>query len=134
PWEAVRARQAQPAVRLSQYKSEVASDDLRAVNRFLTDDLLASASPEVSRGKELTVRDAVDRAAESVAERFKQRPLTEAAVRAVLAETYDSLGLTERGLPHAQAAAQLQLREHGPNHEATLAAQCKLGMLLAHLN
>jgi serine/threonine protein kinase/Flp pilus assembly protein TadD len=115
-------------------KADVAAEDVRAVNRFLTDDLLASASPEVTRGREMTVREALDRAAAEVANTFKDRPLTEAAVRNSLASTYDQLGLSERALDHAQAALAIFRRERGADDEETIAAANGVGMLLAKLN
>ena len=126
-WQAVRAARAER-------RAVAASENLREVNRFLTEDLLASAAPDVSRGRELTVREAVDRAAGSVAERFRGRPQSEVAVRRVLAETYDSLGLANFGLPHAQAAYELSRRQHGDDHRETLESAHTLGSVLWSLS
>jgi non-specific serine/threonine protein kinase/serine/threonine-protein kinase len=126
-WQAVRATRAEASAR-------AVSENLKEVNQFLTQDLLASASPEVTRGRDLTVREAVDRAARSVAERFEKRPLTEAAVRAVLADTYDSLGLTETSLQHARAAMEIYARLGGPNDPQALLSAERVGRALATLN
>ncbi|MBC8106985.1 MAG: tetratricopeptide repeat protein, partial [Anaerolineae bacterium] len=126
-WQAVRAsREKQQAI--------LAKDSMREVNRFLTDDLLASASPEVTRGKEMTVREAVDVAAESVSERFKGKPDTEAAVHTVLADTYNALGLFERSRKHAQAARALLVPLYGLSDERVLDIDRFIGSLLSKLN
>ena len=48
-----------------------------AVNRFLTEDLLAAASPERERDPQITVRAVLDRAAGAIGDRFEQQPLVE---------------------------------------------------------
>jgi len=137
-WQAIRATRAERQALLDKReaeaqrsRAEIASANERAINRFLTEDLLALAAPEFSRGRETTVRDALDRAAEAVGRRFGSRPLIQAAVRNMLAETYESLGLPTVGMPHAQAAMQIRLRQHGPDHPATLESMLAVGRLLA---
>jgi eukaryotic-like serine/threonine-protein kinase len=126
-WQMFRATRAERDAR-------AASDDLAEVNRFLTDDLLASASPEITRGREMTVREAVDRAAAAVAQRFRGRPLVEARVRVVLASTYSELGEVERALENSQAALVLLREARGPDHRDTLDVSGQVGQLLAKLN
>jgi len=140
-WQAIRATRAErlavaekQEAQLQRARAETASETVKEVNHFLTDDLLAIASPEISRGKEVTVREALDRAADIVASRFPNRPVSEAAVRSVLADTYDSLGETERGLPHAKAAYTLLLRERGADDESTLTAAHEVARELAVLD
>jgi serine/threonine protein kinase len=133
-WQAIRAEREKREAQFQRQQAVNSSDNLRAVNHFLTEDLLASAAPEVSRGRPMTVREAVDRAAESVSQRFVDRPHTEAAIRQVLAETYDSLGLFERSLTHAQASLALFERADGPDAESTINAKRYTGAELAKLN
>ena len=64
----------------------------RAVNTFLNDDLLAAANPYRNREPDLRVRDVLDRARESVGERFAGRPAEEAAIRTTLGRTYSGIG------------------------------------------
>ncbi len=139
--QAIRATRAERIARAEKVEAdaqrrnaEVAADNVKEVNHFLTEDLLASAAPEVTRGREMTVRQAVDVAAETVAQRFKDRPLTEAAVHGILADTYDSLGLYDRALGHAQSAGTIQSRERGPNDALTLNAMRVTGRELTRLN
>lgn len=59
---------------------------------FVREDLLAAADPSALPGHELTVREALDRAAPAVAARFAGQPVEQAAVRLTLAELYRALG------------------------------------------
>jgi serine/threonine protein kinase/type II secretory pathway pseudopilin PulG len=140
-WQAIRARRAERQAvaqkneaQLQRQRAEDASQNVREVNHFLTDDLLASASPEITRGREMTVREALDRAAQTVPDRFKGRPITEAAVRAVVADTYSALGRTDVGLPHAQATLDILNRQLGPDDEQTLTAAHEVGRELSILH
>ena len=133
-WQAIRATRAEHEARAALRQAKDAADEAREVNRFLTDDLLAAASPEVTRGREMTVREALDRAAASIAQSFLDRPMTEAAVRAALADTYDALGLFPHSLEHAQAALDLARGARGPDDEQALAATAAVGRQLAKLN
>jgi non-specific serine/threonine protein kinase/serine/threonine-protein kinase len=133
-WQAYRATRAEREARGSQRRAEDAAAEVREVNRFLTEDLLASADPDVTLGREMTVREALDRAAEGIAGRFRARPLTEAAVHVVLAETYDGLGLAPRALVHAQSALDLTRGARGLDDAQTLAATAAVGKALAVLH
>ena len=123
-WQAVRATRAerravaqkQEAERM-RAEAESARAATAAVNRFLTDDLLYSAAPDVGQGHDVTVREAVDRAAQSVGDSLRTRPLTEAAVRGTLAQTYNALGRADLALPHAESALATQRAQLGPAHE-----------------
>jgi serine/threonine protein kinase/Tfp pilus assembly protein PilF len=121
-WQAIRATRAER-------RAVAEAETTKAVNRFLTQDLLASASPEVSLKRDFTVREAVDRAARVIGQRFGDRPLIEAAVRGCLANTYDAVGRTDLGLPHAQAAYDLYRRTLGEDHRDTIGAHNDLGVM-----
>jgi non-specific serine/threonine protein kinase/serine/threonine-protein kinase len=122
-WQAVRATRAE-RVAVAQKReadrlraeAESARADTMAVNRFLTDDLLYSASPDVGQGRDVTVREAVDRAAQTIGDSLRSRPLTEAAVRATLAQTYNTLGRADLALPQAEAALATRRAQLGPKH------------------
>jgi non-specific serine/threonine protein kinase len=73
----------------------------RAVNDFLNDDLLAAANPYSNRVPDLRMREVLDRARETVGERFAGRPAEEAAIRTTLGRTYSGIG------DHAETRAQL---------------------------
>src|SRR5205814_294210 len=95
----VFAIRAARAGRLAQRRLEEA----QAVNDFLTQDVIGSASPLVTQGnREMTLREALDNSARAVTEKFHDRPLIEASVRDSVASAYRSLGRSELALPHAQ--------------------------------
>jgi tetratricopeptide (TPR) repeat protein len=64
----------------------------------------------------------LDPAAATVAERFPDNPMVEAAIRHVLAICYSSLGHVELGLPHARASLEILSRSLGPDHPKMLRA------------
>jgi len=136
-WQAIRATRAE-RIALTQKReaetqrarAEAAAESLTQVNRFLTEDLIAAAAPEVTLGRELTVREALDRAADTVAARFVGRPQIEAVVRGAVAQTYFSLGVLDRALLHAQVARELELLAHGPDHPGSLAAARRIAEIL----
>ena len=110
-------------------QSEIAT----AVSEFLSERVLSGATPE--RLPDKTVRDAIvkamlDPAAASVAQDFKDKPLTEAAVRSSLAVSYHSIGYANLALPHAQAALALRRPLLGDDHPDTLASINNVGYLL----
>jgi tetratricopeptide (TPR) repeat protein/tRNA A-37 threonylcarbamoyl transferase component Bud32 len=137
----IRAEQARTRAALAEAKSQrdeaerqkrdaqQANENTKAVNGFLTDGIIGAAAPELAQGKQISVKDAVDKASATVHETFAERPLIEAAVRNTLAETYHSLGRADLGLPHAQAAVEIRRRMLGSDHPDTLDSINNLGML-----
>ncbi|CAN5632702.1 hypothetical protein BH09PLA1_BH09PLA1_06380 [soil metagenome] len=110
-------------------QSEIAT----AVSEFLTERVLAGASPENLPDKK--VRDAIvkamlDPAAAAVTEDFKDKPLVEAAVRISIALSYISIGRADLGVHHAQTALALRRRVLGDDHPDTLQSIGDMGYLL----
>ncbi len=107
----------------------------KAVTEFLQNDLLGQSDPRRQlidrdhphRNPNITVRELLDRAANSVDRKFKNQPLVEAAIRSTLAETYVGLHDPRLGLSHARRAVALREEILGPKHLDTLAAKCALG-------
>lgn len=85
------------------YQARVAT----SVLDFLRDDLLAAASPEVGLGREITVREALDVAAENVGHRFADAVAEQGAIRTTLAHLYARLGRLEQAEAQAHQAVQL---------------------------
>jgi serine/threonine protein kinase len=104
-WQALRASHARRA-------AEESNVSIRAVNDFLTEDLLWAAEPARALGREMTVREALDRAGHDVAARFKDRPRSEMAIRRALGGAYRELGHIDLGMSHAQAAMSIVRRLH----------------------
>jgi serine/threonine protein kinase/Tfp pilus assembly protein PilF len=136
-WQAVRATRAQRAARalvdeLQVQKKEVesANRSASALNEFLTQEVLMSGTPEVMRGKPLTVLEALDNAARRIKGNFDATPASEASVRATVARAYLSLGRADLAMPQAQAAVDVCKRALPPNHTVTVAAMTQLGHVL----
>ena len=79
----------------------------RSTLAFVREDLLAAADPGARPGQELSVREALDSAAQGVARRFAGQPLEQAAVRLTLGELYLELGRIEQALEQGEAASGL---------------------------
>lgn len=95
------------------YQARVAT----AALSFLTEDMLAAASPEEGMGRELSVRDALDRAAESVEQRFADAPLEHLTVRRALAELYHRLGRLQESERELERALALSAQVAGEDGE-----------------
>jgi serine/threonine protein kinase len=111
----------------------------RAVTDFLNSDLLQQAdvykqdiNPEAPPDRDLKVRDALDRAAGLIGERFENQPLVEAAIRHILGATYRHLGDYAKAEEHLARALQLRRENLGEEHVETLKTLTQLGSL--HIN
>lgn len=84
------------------------AEKFQAVNDFLTNGLLAQADPTVGAfDREITLRAAVDRAAEQVAARFGKTPELEAEVSTLLSRVYSNLGAPDLAERYARRAIDL---------------------------
>src|SRR5262249_21192653 len=103
---------------------------LSAVNEFLTQDVLKSAEPEITRGRQMTVLEALDNAAISISGRFTDDPSTQVAILLALADAYRSLGRPELGVVHVNKAIELCRKSFPSEDRRTLASTLSLGELL----
>lgn len=67
-----------------------------AINRFLTEELLGSADPRAAGGRELTVRDVVNRTSRELGATVRNEPEVEASIRKTLGEVWTRLGSFEQ--------------------------------------
>lgn len=95
--DAARARD------IAEREVEIAS----AVNSFLNDDILAQENPYQNSDRELTLREAVDRAADVLEERFQGQPDVKAAIYLTLGDTYSGLIQTPKAVLAYQSAVDL---------------------------
>jgi tetratricopeptide (TPR) repeat protein/tRNA A-37 threonylcarbamoyl transferase component Bud32 len=110
------------------------ADKAKAVNDFLTKDLLTQADPENNAIEDkVTLLEVVDRAADKVGDRFHDQPEAESALRMTLADTYHGLGVFTKAEQQAQAALNLEQRHHGPEAAGTFRALENLGHMRDHL-
>jgi serine/threonine protein kinase/lipopolysaccharide biosynthesis regulator YciM len=105
----------------------------QAVNDFLQQDLLrqadsgSQAEEHFTPDPNLTVRQALERAAERIGERFKDQPLQEGAVRFAIGNAFRAVGQAERAILHLQRSLELA-RKLGPDHRTTLVAMNNLAL------
>lgn len=109
----------------------------RAMNDFLIYDLLlkagseAQADTQLSVDPNLTVREALERAAARIGDRFKNEPLTEASIRTVIGEAFRQVGDYSRSIEHLEKAWRLREAGLGVDHPHTLTSVNNLGFLLS---
>lgn len=135
-WQAVRATRAEKSsqtalqqVQRQKTQVEEANTTVTEVNRFLVD-TLAQANPYQSKGKALTVLEAVDASADRLSERLKGQPLVEAAIRNVLASVYAQVGRPDLAVANARAALEIRTRVLGKANIDTLSSMNGLAVAL----
>ncbi len=102
----------------------------REVNAFLTDDLLAQASPDRG-GKDLTVLEMLDRASAVIDRRFAERPLIAASIHHALGEAYGELGVFDAAERHLSAAVDLRHAAAGADSPDAVHSELSVASLLA---
>jgi hypothetical protein len=108
-----------------------------AVKDFFRDVLgQADADGQIARGDapspNLTVREALDRAAARLDDRFADQPLVEAEIRETVGTAYYRLGENIAAEAHKRRAADLYARALGPDSRRALAARLNLGQVYAN--
>lgn len=102
-----------------------------AVNRFLTDDLLAGADPLHAGRRDVQVSEVLARALQQVAARFSGRPEQEAAMREAIGKAYAGLSdydAGERELRHAMQLLDARPQSRDRRDEQQLAL---IGLLIS---
>ena len=102
------------------------------VNAFLIE-MLASGDPSRAQGRQVTVREVLDRAARSIETAFPGQPLDEAALRETIGNLYRELGLPAAAEPHLLKSGALVREVLGAEHPDTLRSNTSLGLLLRRL-
>ena len=87
----------------------------QAINQFLQDDLLGQGVTYDQPDREVKLRTLLDRAAENVGERFKDKPLVEAAIRDTLSGVYGSLGEATNARAHFDRALAIYKQRLSPD-------------------
>jgi tetratricopeptide (TPR) repeat protein len=108
-WSGLREARLQTARAEDQFDAQV------EINRFLTDDLLGGAAPDVG-GPDLSARALLDRASAKIERRLTGRPLAAAAVHHALGEAYAQLAAFDEAEPHLARA--LELRTLAAGHQS----------------
>lgn len=92
----LRAEAARGAEAEQRVKAERQAKIVQGVNQFLNGDLLVAADPKNTANPNITVREALDKAAERIKGRFPDEPLVEAGVCETPGNTYFSPGEYEK--------------------------------------
>ena len=109
-WQAVRASRAERVAQARAIEAQGEKAKAEAVTKFLSE-MLASADPSQARGRDVTVREALDEAARKIdAGAMRGQPEVEVAVRNAIGTTYDGLGLFDAAERQLRAALDLESR------------------------
>ncbi len=84
-----------------------------AVVDFLRDDVLGKADPAQEADRNIRLRTVLDRAADSIGERFGDEPLVQAALRSTLGSAYSGLGEFDVARQHLEQAYALRSEHLG---------------------
>ncbi|HHN73944.1 MAG TPA: tetratricopeptide repeat protein, partial [Acidobacteria bacterium] len=99
-----------------------------AIGDFLVQ-MLASARPEETRGREVSVREILDRAGEKIDGAFDGPAEVEAVVRLSIGQAYQSLGEYQRAAVHLERAEQLARSSLDAQDPSRLLIETGLGSL-----
>jgi len=72
------------------------------------------------------VKEALDRAAAKIGDRFQDKPLVEAAIRTVIGDAYGSLHEHTRAVPHLERAVAIRQTHLDPDDPNTLDSMNRL--------
>ncbi|HKB05586.1 MAG TPA: serine/threonine-protein kinase, partial [Gemmataceae bacterium] len=123
-----RTRQERDKVMAAMAEADDAGAIEREVRRFLQDDVLRQAGSTAQAdwgtppNPKLTVREALDRAAARIGDRFAGRPLVEAGVRLAIGDAYRAVGEAKLAIPHLERALALRREHRAPTHIEVIAA------------
>jgi tetratricopeptide (TPR) repeat protein len=102
---------------------DAAARRAQAVNDYLIRDMIAQADPHRNKGRTLTVREVLDRAAANVGRQFAGEPDLEEAIRDALAWAYLGVGQPREAVVQLTAQVELCRRLHGEHAPTTLAVR-----------
>jgi eukaryotic-like serine/threonine-protein kinase len=116
---------------ISEAREEARRQARRAqrINEFLTE-MLASGDPSEARGREVTVREVLDRAAARIETGLPGLVADEAALRLTIGRLYLQLGAYASADPHLQRAHELHRELLGDEHVETFSAATDRALLL----
>ena len=130
---ALADREQEKAVVAGREKEQAAKEAI-AVRDFLVNNMISTAGPERTMGREITVRQMLDGAAVHVETAFPEQVRTQAAVRAAIGRAYLKLGLYEEAFAQFDAAHNSQKKLLGDDHPETLETAIQLGAALYRLH
>jgi serine/threonine protein kinase/tetratricopeptide (TPR) repeat protein len=127
--EADQRKQAEESARQATEEAAKA----RAINEFLTKDLLTQAEPANNAvADKVTLLEVLDRAAAKVGERFADQPEVALTLRRTIGKTYHGLGAWKQAEAQWRAALDAE-RKANPESAGRYKAQSELAHVLRHL-
>ncbi len=109
-----------------------AAEIAEAVNDFLNEDLLAAVSPE-EMGRDVTVLEALERAASVIEARFADQPPVLATLHHTIGKSYTALGRYEEARRHIERSLQLRQEHLASDRQELIAVRGTLGALHLYL-
>jgi len=82
--------------------------------------MLSSINPARAHGRELTVRELLDHAGDTLDDELADQPDVQAALRQTIVSTYESLFLGRSAIPHAQWLIEHARSKYGPDDPKTI--------------
>jgi tetratricopeptide (TPR) repeat protein len=126
-------QEAKKATEAALAESEESRRQAKAINDFLTEDLLTQAEPANSAAEDhVSLLEVLDRAATKVSDRFAGQPEVEDALRRTIAGTYHGLGSWEKAERQWRAVLQAARRRRGPESPEAFRALDELAHTLRH--
>ncbi len=136
---AIRAQRQKVEAQAERKRADEQAAIAAAVNGFLNDAVLgqANAANQSLSGhapqRDLTLREAVDRASAQVDALFKNQPMVEAKIHHTLGDTYDGLGESAKAEKHYKRALELAKEHTGVDSLPTLTIEYVLAGMYMNL-
>jgi non-specific serine/threonine protein kinase/serine/threonine-protein kinase len=148
-----QARQDRDKAVTAQQQADTEAAKTKALNDFLLKDLLQMANPmtqaqlagsltqpqsgqpnqrTASINPNLSVREALDRAAAGVEGKFDKQPLVEAAIRETIADIYEGMRIWPPAVKQMERVVALRTSAQGKDHRDTLQSRSNYASLLAY--
>jgi tetratricopeptide (TPR) repeat protein len=128
-WQAVEARQAQREAEnqrveavAAEKRAEAEKTNAIAALDFISNEILAQASPDIGADPNVKLRTVVDLIAKSLDKGAKQPPLVEASIRLTLGKIYVNLERYPDALRHFKEAYHIRQSALGERHPDTIRA------------
>jgi tetratricopeptide (TPR) repeat protein/predicted Ser/Thr protein kinase len=132
--ERERAEQGRERAELAEHEqsrerelAEQARVEAETVTKFLSD-MLAAVDPAES-GKDVSVREILDKSSKTIGERFANQPLIEARLRSTIGKSYFELGVYDQAERHLPLAFEMYRRLLGEEHVETIRSMNALAYL-----
>lgn len=127
-----RALEAEDAAKESAQVARAQRLKAERVNTLLTE-MLVAADPALARGRDVTVREVLDRLAEQIADDPSEQPEVIASLHDTIGNTYRSLGLYEKAESQLREALRIRAKLYGGHGVEALHSANALALTLRDL-